>query len=124
MYNPEAHVDIVVPRIKNAVLDLLGSTIESGRMAFLINHSMGTYIPKTNGQRLIHSLCPLGKDIMRETCLQPARAAVLELLWVPQAATGRCDSPAMCLTGKVEDSEDLTSCPKPRCDQCLCVPWP
>ena len=59
--DPDANVDIYAPRVKNAVLDLLGSMITCGRLAFLMNRSMGTYIPKTNGQRLIHSLCPLAR---------------------------------------------------------------
>ena len=46
------------------------------RLPTLCCRSQGHFIPKPNGdQRLIHALCPFGKDFMREVYSDPARQA-------------------------------------------------
>ena len=54
------------PRTRYAILDMLLATCRQQRLPLLACRSMGYYIPKTNGKRLVHALCPLGKDFMRE----------------------------------------------------------
>ena len=70
----------------NVIHDLICSMLAHQRLPTLCCRSQGHFIPKPNGdQRLIHALCPFGKDFMRcakstQTQLAKLQATVMEAI--------------------------------------------
>ena len=56
---------IVSSRTDRAYLDLIASGLKNERLPINCSRSVGFRVPKTNGYRLVHSLCPFGKDFIR-----------------------------------------------------------